>query len=416
MRHFGFGFGFVRGYDDDDGGDVSFEMVVNTTLPGSDPDQMDLPMAAGVEVDWGDGTVNNLNTHTYSSGGIYTIVIFEEVTGFKFNNGGDKSKLIDVIRCRSLNVDDTSMFQGCNNVTWTSREIPIISTTNLTSMFNGATVFNGNLDNWPTELVTIMAACFNNNKALDHVMDWPVAECLNFSFMYSEANDVIYAGMVYELKSSASIDCSNMFRANNAMADPMGFTNSASITDHAGMYSFTDVDDFPTAYDFSNTTDMGGMFQQAALEGTITALNVPLVTSLSDTFGNNNLTSVTGITTGTALLNTSFMFSANPNLVTVGLFDTQNVTNAASMFNNTDLTSLPAYDWSSCSNFTNFLNNVTINTTDYDAFLVEVDANGLSNVVINGGNSTYTAAPAAGGVARAAIISRSGTIIDGGEA
>jgi len=36
-----------------------------------------LPMTAGPLVDWGDGTVNNLNTHVYAVGGIYEITIDE---------------------------------------------------------------------------------------------------------------------------------------------------------------------------------------------------------------------------------------------------------------------------------------------------------------------------------------------------
>jgi len=392
----------------------SFITVWDTTQPGSASDTILLPMAAGVEVDWGDGTPNdNLNTHTYSSGGIKTVTILEEVTGFRFANGGDRQKLIDVTSCSLLNIDNSLIFQGCNNLIWTATNAPIITATAINSMFSGATVFNGNLDSWGTVLVTNMSACFNNNKALDHIMDWPVAECLNFSSMYSESNNVFYDGMVYELKASASINCSNMFRANNVMVDPMEFTNSASITNHSGMYSFTDVDDFPTAYDFTNSGNVGGMFQQADLQGVITAFNVPLTTSLSDTFGNNNLTSLTGVTTGTALTRTDFMLSANTNLVTLGLFDTQNVTTARSMLANTGLTSLPAFNWSSCDNFTDFLNNVTINTTDYDLFLIEVDANGLSNGTLNGGNSQYTGA-GAGGTARASLVSKGWTIVDGG--
>jgi hypothetical protein len=278
-------------------------------------------------------------------------------------------------------------------------------------MFNGALLFNGNLDTWNTILVESMSATFVNNKVLDHIMKWNVSNCTNFSNMYTEANDIIYDGTtVYTLKASSSIRCDNMFRANNDLEDPVLMTNTASIDNHSGMYSFTDVTTLPP-YDYSNSGNVAGMFQQANLQGTITAFNVPLTTSISDTFGNNNLTSVTGVVTGPALLRTDFMLSANPNLVTLGLFDTQNVTTARSMFANTAVTSLPAFNWSSCDNFTDWLKNVTLDTSNYDDQLEEIDSNGLSDGTLNGGNSLYSIA---GKVFRDSLLLKNWTIIDGG--
>ena len=99
-----------------------------------------LPMTAGVEVDWGDGTVNNLNTHTYSVGGVKTITINETVTGFRFNNGGDKSKLISIVDAAALVIDNSNMFLGCNNgLTADFSTVSDITMTNISSMFNGWT-------------------------------------------------------------------------------------------------------------------------------------------------------------------------------------------------------------------------------------------------------------------------------------
>ena len=55
-------------------------------------------------------------------------------------------------------------------------------------------------------------------------------------------------------------------------------------------------------------------------------------------------------------------------------------------------------------------------TADYDNLLIALDAKGNTNGNLHGGNSTYTAAPAAGGVARAALVTAGWTITDNGAA
>ena len=53
----------------------NFVSTWDTTQGGSASDTIVLPMTAGPTVDWGDGTVNNLNTHTYAVAGIKTVKI-----------------------------------------------------------------------------------------------------------------------------------------------------------------------------------------------------------------------------------------------------------------------------------------------------------------------------------------------------
>jgi surface protein len=392
-------------------------MVVDTTLPGSPSNQMDLPMIAAVEVDWGDGNVDNTNSHVYTVSGQYTITITDPatVTGFRFANGGDKDKLIDVTSCNNLTVDNNAMFQGCSNLTWTATNAPIIAATDIGNMFSSNSSFNGNLDSWDTSSVQSFAACFSDSDSLDHYMAWDLSSATNTSFMYSESNGLLHtAGQItYTFAPAGNVNAQSMFRANSLVVDPPTLVNSSSITNYSAMYSFTAVDTFQN-HDYSNATNVAGCYQQADVTGNITSFNVPLTTSLGDCFSSCDVNSLTGVVTGTALTNTSFMLPNNSNLTNLGLFDTQNVTTARAMLQNcSSLTSLPAFDWSSCDNFTNFLTGVTINTTDYDALLVEIDANGLLNGTLDGGNSTYTSA-GAGGTARTSLLGKGWSIVDGG--
>ena len=118
-----------------------------------------LPFPAGLEVDWGDGIIDNLNTHTYVTGGEHFIQIFVPVTDWVYQNGGDKLKLVDVLSLGDgFDIQDSGAFHGCENMVWTTTDTPLISTTDLSNSWNNCQLFNGNLDKCDTRLVTTMAA------------------------------------------------------------------------------------------------------------------------------------------------------------------------------------------------------------------------------------------------------------------
>lgn len=555
---------------------------------GSATKELVLPFPAGPLVDWQDGTVNNLNAHTYAAGGPKTLIIEGDISGWAFNNLGDKEKLTKIVHVGGLAIDTAGAFYGASNMEWTAGFAPKVITT-LNSAFRGATVFNGNINNWNVENVTDaehafreaeeynqpmntwntvnftslfftfqfalkfnqdvnswnvgnvtnmiatfsgaidydqplnlwntgsvtlmsamfdtslsfnqeievwnvaavtdmsdmfldallfnknisawstgavldmssmfenalafnkdidawnvaavtnmsrmfagmlafkqdlnswdtgnvtnMAAMFSLNDAFDHVPDWDVSSCLDFSFMFSEANNIVYDGIVtWTLKPAASINMQSCFRANNAMTTPMLLVNSGSITNHNSMYSFTMITTFPP-YDYTNTTNLGGYCQQADVT-IVTACNAPLCTNMFDFVSSCPVTSVSGIVTTSALTTTGFMFSGCTVLASVAVFITSGVTNAQSMFQNTfALPDIPVFDWSSNINFAGFLSGTSITTASYDDLLVSIDANGLSTGTLDGGSSTFTPAPAAGGVAKDAMLGRSWTITDDG--
>jgi len=142
----------------------------------------------------------------------------------------------------------------------------------------------------------------------------------------------------------------------------------------------------------------------------------------------------------TRVTNTSYMYASCSSIQTAAAINMSKVTNAANMHQgNTALTSIPFYDLSaatnvsfmfqvcssvttipllnlsSVTNATSFLQGVTLTTASYSDFLVYLATLPLqSTVTFHGGNSKYNAA---GGVARAYLISNFGwTITDGGAA
>jgi len=196
-----------------------------------------LPMTAGPEVDWGDGTINNLNTHVYAAGGIKTITIDDTNTDFRFGNGGDKAKIIDVSQCNGLNVTLNAVFQRCGNLTWSATDAPNITSLNLSAMFDGCVLINGtsNFAGWDVSSVTSMSNMFFGCFLFTGggIENWDVGSCTNFNQMFFAAhvfNDPIG---VWDMSSATNIG--GMFRSNN------GFNQDIDAWDVSNVQQFNHV-------------------------------------------------------------------------------------------------------------------------------------------------------------------------------
>ena len=69
--------------------------------------------------DWGDGTVNSENTHTYSSNGIYVIKTKWIINNYLYNFSGDKVLRTMLVKCLNVNNNMTcfgGLFFGCINL------------------------------------------------------------------------------------------------------------------------------------------------------------------------------------------------------------------------------------------------------------------------------------------------------------
>ena len=84
-----------------------------TSSGSSSIQQIRLPLeSSGIynfTVDWGDGTNNTITswkqtevTHTYESDGVYTLAMEGTIVGWRFNNGGDRLKIIEISQWGNL--------------------------------------------------------------------------------------------------------------------------------------------------------------------------------------------------------------------------------------------------------------------------------------------------------------------------
>ena len=86
-----------------------FQSKWDTTQAGSANDTVVLPLRSDglydFRIDWGDGKANRDDitvynqsevTHQYDDTGVYTIKVVGDITGWTFNRGGDKNKILNI--------------------------------------------------------------------------------------------------------------------------------------------------------------------------------------------------------------------------------------------------------------------------------------------------------------------------------
>lgn len=344
-----------------------------------------LPMTAGPLVDWGDGTIDNLNSHVYTNTGVYEIIIDNTNSDFRFNDTGDKIKIIDVSQCNGLNITSDSVFERCVNMTWTAIDAPVITTTNFSRMFEGCEALNGggSLGSWDMSSVTVMTNAFFG--AFDFlgmgIENWDVGNCLNFTQMFFATHALAAPIGVWNMSSATNI--SGMFRSNN------GFNQDIDAWDVGSVQQFNHC--FAGASSFIqdlNSWDMGSATTTHAMFGSVY---------------NGNITSWTFTST---ISDMSWMFAGNNNFNRdISGWNVASATSFANMFNSCDAFNqdLTGWDFGSVANLTTMLDNCGMSTANYDLFLINLDGQTINTGLTLGAiGMTYTTA-GAGGTARTSL-------------
>jgi hypothetical protein len=136
----------------------------DTTKTGSPSNQIVIPVRGNwfydCTIDWGDGVVESYTTssvidftHTYSTGGVYTVTITGTFPAIYFNNGGDKLKLTSIIQNGNPNWsgEHIGAYYGCTNLTSLPSDMimdyvvngeNMFYNTKLTGLPNGCTLKN----------------------------------------------------------------------------------------------------------------------------------------------------------------------------------------------------------------------------------------------------------------------------------
>jgi len=136
---------------------------VTGSVGASPSNQIALPLVSGgtynFDVDWGDGSSSRITSynqpevnHTYTTPGIYPVVINGTITGWQFAGSGDKDKLLEIAQWGNLRLTDTGgYFQGAENLVITASDA-----LNLTGIYRMDSAFKncnnlgttGNFNSW----------------------------------------------------------------------------------------------------------------------------------------------------------------------------------------------------------------------------------------------------------------------------
>jgi len=223
-----------------------FVFTVDTTQSGvSASDQFKLPLTTSTgldaEVDWGDGTSDNITshtapevTHTYPSSGTYTINITGDLLGWQFNNGGDKLKMGNVENWAGLNISVDTGFRGCTNLTATATDAPTITSTSLLEYFRDCSNFNSEIGNWDVSNVTNMQSLFfRANLFNGDISSWDTSQVTNMQSMFRSSTSHAFN------RDISGWDVSNVQIFNNTFSGADSFNQDISNWDTSSAYDMS---------------------------------------------------------------------------------------------------------------------------------------------------------------------------------
>jgi surface protein len=367
-------------------GSDEFISVWDTSLPGSSSsNQVQLPLQSSgtynFMVYWGDGSNDVITiwnqaavTHTYASGGVYTINITGNIIGWCFDNGGDRLKILEIQQWGNLRLGNSgNYFYGCSNLKLSATDnLNLTGTTNLYGTFANCDNLgnSGNMSGWDVSSVTNMGVMFYYASSFNQpIGSWDVSSVTNMGYMIDEASS--FNQPIGNWNVSSVTDMGSMFRGATSFNQPIGNWDVSSVTNMGFMFWEASSFNQPiNNWSVSSVTDMGTMFRGA------TSFNQP-----------------------------------------IGDWDVSSVTFMALMFNSATSFNQPIGDWdvSSVTSMSNMFTLVTLSTPNYDNLLLSWSQLTLqTGVSFHAGNSKYSNAAVD---ARQSIITNfTWTITDGGSA
>lgn len=165
---------------------------------GMDPD-----LTYDYTIDWGDGTVENITfnnfaaQHQYAQPGSHTVAIKGTFPAILMDKYVAPVTPADALKLASIEQWGTNpwasmnnAFIGCENMVYNATDVPNLSqVTNMSGMFAGALVFNGDLSDWDVSNVSNMYTMFAKAVAFEGtgLSDWKTGNVTNMNGMFYEA-------------------------------------------------------------------------------------------------------------------------------------------------------------------------------------------------------------------------------------
>ena len=228
-------------------------LTVDTSLTGCTVRNLKFSVPAGSDyfapnaiVDWGDDSKESVvvgtNSHTYAKAQSYKVTIEGKIPGLTGPGSGSSTVAncvtsIDQFGSASGIRTLSSLFQNSSVIK--SVAAPPSTVTDLSSMFAGASKFNGDISGWDTSNVTTMSGMFNGARVFaGDLSKWNTG---NVNSMYA------------------------MFTNTSAFNSPVNSWNVSKVTDMRYMFQYASgFDQAVDQWDTRNVVGMLAMFQGAS--------------------------------------------------------------------------------------------------------------------------------------------------------
>jgi len=349
-------------------GSPTFDFTINTTLVNtgsSAANQYKLPLVSNgiynMTVDWGDGTSNLITVynqpevlHTYTTPGVYNIVISGTCNGWRNIGTSDRAKLLTIsnwgegfiltggggssgaftnnINLSSITATDTpklttsmfNAFRGCTSLVTINNieNWDVSSVTNMSSLFDSCWLWNDNVNNWDVSNVTNMNSMFRRAYIFNQPLNnWDVSNVTNMAFMFEEAK----------------VFNQNINNWNVSSVQYMGFMFDTALAFNQPLNN----------WDTSSVIGMNAMFANAqAFNQSLNNWNTSNVTSMQSMFANTPFNQPLDNWDTSSVENMSYMF-ADTNVFNQPLnsWNTSNVYSMAGMFTNAVAFNQPLNNW-----------------------------------------------------------------------
>jgi surface protein len=269
---------------------VSIWKTDNTSVGSSNNNQVKLPTYNGgvynCVVNWGDGLSDVITawndaalTHTYASIGTYTITISGQFEGFRFNDSGDKEKLLYIDNGgKYFNIGNLGgIFYGCVNLTGVNN----LNTSDLTyfwAMFANCTslVEEVQLD---TSSATDTSFMLQNCSAYNKPVNFNTANVTN---MWSMFYGCTLFNKPVNFNTANVENMRYMFGNCSAFNQSLASFNTAKVTNMQGfLYNCVEFNQSLSHFDTAKVTTMNRMlFGCAKFNQSLSSFDTALVTDM----------------------------------------------------------------------------------------------------------------------------------------
>ena len=262
-------------------GDTKTTLVINTGLSGctassfslkiptssSLTPSVNLPLSASVN--WGDGaSIDKLqtgtNAHSYEPSRIYNLEIDGKLGGLTNpdSNANNCIQSISHFGQDSGIVTLEGLFQNARNVQ--SVAAPPTTLQNASSMFSGASNFNGDISGWKTPNLLSMANMFSSaSKFNSSLAGWDVSKVQSFSNTFGGAS--VFNQDLSSWNTGSATDMNFMFYFTPNFNGNISTWNTSKVKDMGSMFLFSSkFKGDLSKWDVSQVTNFSGMFNSVS--------------------------------------------------------------------------------------------------------------------------------------------------------